>query len=215
MKKVMIFPFFYIIVLLILGTLYLIWPNTLSLIKVTEIGLSWPVLLVIFLCYFICIYYNPIYDYLKELRSIKTPWGETLRQEKATETNSSKIEMAAYKNIVNALFEEKKEYINKAMEKDQKINLSEKKAVDWMFAYANIFLIYKTKVILETICNRERMDIESFNKLCLSMKINEKENNNIVSALTGLHFIFIDKNSYNITPLGKYYVNYMRSTKQI
>ena len=116
MKKVMIFPFIYILALLGLGMLHLIWPSALSLIKVTKIGLSWPVLLVIFLCYFICIYYDPIYDYLKEIRSIKTPWGETSRQEKATETNSSKIKMA-YENIIKALFEERKEYIDKTTEK--------------------------------------------------------------------------------------------------
>ena len=139
MKKVMIFPFIYIIVLLILGTLYLIWPNTLSLIKVTEIGLSWPVLLVIFLCYFICVYYDPIYNYLDEMTFFKTPYVEISRQKKAIETNSNSIKLA-YKNITNVLFKERKEYINKAMEKDEKIKLLEKKAVDWMFAYANIFL---------------------------------------------------------------------------
>ena len=59
------------------------------------------------------------------------------------------------------------------------------------------------------------MDTESFNKLCLSMKINEQEKNNIFSALKGLNFIFIENNFLNITSLGKYYVTYMRSTKQI
>jgi len=214
MKKIMIFPIIYIVALLGLGMLHLKWPSALSLIKVTEIGLSWPVLLVIFLCYFICIYYDPIYDYLKEIRSIKLPWAETSRQEKAKETNSNGSKLVN-KNIIDVLFEEKKQYINKVMEKDKEIKLLRKKAADWMFAYANIFLIYKTKLILETICNRERVDIESFNKLCLSMKINQQEKNNILSALRSLNFISTENNSLSIKPWGKYYVTYMRSTKQI
>lgn len=215
MKKVMIFPFIYIIVLLILGTLHLFWPNTLSLIKITEIGLSWPVLLVIFLCYFICVYYDPIYDYLKELRSIKTPWGETSRQEKATETNISKIEMAAYENIIQALFKERKEYIDKTTEKDKKISFLEKKAADWMFLYANIFLVLNTKIILEKICNASSINKESLHAFFVSMKIRDQESANILNALIGLKFISIEKNLANITPLGKYYVNYIKSTKQI
>ncbi len=214
MKKVMIFPFIYIIVLLILGTLYLIWPNTLSLIKVTEIGLSWPVLLVIFLCYFICVYYDPIYNYLDEMTFFKTPYVEISRQKKAIETNSNTIKLA-YKNITNVLFKERKEYINKAMEKDEKIKLLEKKAVDWMFAYANIFLASKTKIILGKICNASSINMEFLHALFVSMKIGEQESNNIINALSGLKFISIEKTSVNITPLGKYFVGFMKSIKQI
>ncbi len=47
------------------------------------------------------------------------------------------------------------------------------------------------------------------------MKISEQESNNIINALTSLNFISIEKNLVNITPLGKYYVNYLESTKQI
>ncbi len=197
MKKIMIFPIIYIVALLGLDMLHLKWPSVLSLIKVTEIGLSGPVLLTIFLCCFIYIYYLPIYNFLKEIYSIKTPLGEALRQEKATG------------------FEEMEEYIDKIMEKDQEIKSSKKKAADWMFAYANIFLTYKIKLILETICNRERMDIELFDKLCLSKKINQQEKNNILSALRSLEFISTENNSLSIEPWGKYYVTYMRSTKQI
>lgn len=214
MKKVMIFPFIYIIVLLILGTLYLIWPNTLSLIKITEIGLSWPVLLVIFLCYFICIYYDPIHDYLKEIRSIKTPWGETSRQEKATETNGNNINLA-YKKIIDVLFKERKEYIDKTTEKELKIKFLEERAVYWMVLYANIFLVLKTKIILEKICNATSTTMDFLHALFVSMKISEQEGNNTISALISLNFISIEKNSVNITSLGKYYVNYIKSTKQI
>jgi len=215
MKKVMIFPVIYIIVLLILGTLHLIWPkNFISLIKVTEIGLSWPVLLVMFLCNFIYIYYDPIYNYLNEMDWFKTRWLETSRQKKSA-TNNSKIKMAAYENIIDKLFEEKKGYKNKTMEKDKEIKLLRKKEADWIVAYANIFLEDKTKLILETIYNRERVDIESFNKLCLSMKIDQQEKNNIRSALKSLNFISIENNSLSIEPWGKYYVDYMKYIKQI
>ena len=111
MKKYMIFPIIYIIVLLVLSTLHLIWPNTLSLIKVTEIGLSLPVLLVIFLCYFICVYYDPIHDYLNEMILLKTPYIEISRQKKATEANGNSIKLA-YKNIIDALFIEREWILN-------------------------------------------------------------------------------------------------------
>lgn len=215
MKKVMIFPFIYIIILLILGALYLIWPNTSSLIKITEIGLSWPVLLVIFLCYFICVYYSPIYNYLNEIAIIKTPWGEALRQEKAVETNDSKIKMEAYEKIIDALFKERKEYIDKTTEKDIKINFLEKKAVDWMFLYANVFLVLKTKKILEKICNAPTLNMEFLHALFVNMQISEQESINIINALSSLNFISIENNLVNITPLGKYYVNYIKSIKQI
>lgn len=68
--------------------------------------------------------------------------------------------MAAYENIINALFKERKEYIDKTTEKDIKIKLSEKKAVDWMFAYANIFLVSKTKIILGKICSATNINME-------------------------------------------------------
>lgn len=215
MKKIKIFPFIYIIVLLVLGTLHLIWPKTfISLIKVTEIGLSWPVLLVIFLCYFICLYYDLIYNYLDEMTLFKTPYVEFSRQKKAIEPNSKNIKLAN-KNIIDILVEEKKQYMNKTMKKDKEIKLLRQKAADWMVAYANIFLVYKTKLILETICNRERVDIESFNKLCLSMKIDQQEKNNILSALKSLNFVSIENNSLSIEPWGKYYVDYMKYIKQI
>lgn len=216
MKKVMIFPFIYIIALLILGTLHLIWPDTLSLslIKVTEIGLSWPVLLVIFLCYFICVYYDPIYNYLDEMTFFKTPYVEISRQKKATETNNSKNKMA-YENIIKALFEERKEYIDKTTEKDTKIKFLEKNAVDWMFLYASIFLVPKTKAILGKICDLSSIDMELLHGHFASMKIGKQESNNIFNALISLNFISIEKTSVNITPLGKYYVEYMKSTKQL
>jgi len=215
MKKVMIFPFIYIIVLLILGGLYIIWPNTLSLIKITEIGLSWPVLLVIFLFYFVCAYYDPIYTYLNEIQTIKTPWGETLRQKKSVETNNGKIKIAAYENIINALFKERKEYLGKTTEKDAKIKFLEKKVVDWMIMYANIFLVLKTKKILEIICNAASINTEFLKTLFFNMKINEQEGINTIKALSSLSFISTEKDLINITLLGKYYVYYMKSTKQI
>ena len=171
MKKVIIFPFIYIIFLLILGTLYLIWPNTLSLIKITEIGLSLPVLLVIFLCYFICVYYDPIYKYLDEMILFKTHWVEISRQKKSAETNNGKIKMAAYENIINALFKERKEYIDKTTEKDSKIKFLERKVVDWMVLYADIFLVLKTKNILRNICDATSVNMLFLHEFFVSMKI--------------------------------------------
>ena len=84
-----------------------------------------------------------------------------------------------------------------------------------MFLYASIFLVPKTKAILGKICDLSSIDMELLHELFVSMKIGKQESNNIFNVLISLNFISIEKTSVNIIPLGKYYVEYIKSTKQV
>lgn len=160
-------PIIYIISLLFIGTLQIWYSNTETLIEVTKLGLSWPVLTIIFLSAIIYLFEEPIRLFMLRIKGIHT---DKIKIDTQQEEDPSKISLETLNNFIllrdsdwqktietvataaERLIQEKEDIAGKlsnaVKELQENFILTETKRIKWHFKYADRFLAGRTKLFL-------------------------------------------------------------------
>jgi len=223
-----IIPILYIIVLLAAGILNTWWPSTDSWIQITEIGLSWPVLSVIFFSSIIFLFEEQIRAFISKVRGIQGENWKVVCQQDSEDSEFMSIETVhnfiSYRDsewqcALDQIAVSAREAIDEVEEEKKKITdhisniFSEK--IFWQFSYANLFLVLRTKDILKLISYREKINLRSFEKDWSQIVPSKSERIAMLNALHFLNFLSKINEDYYITELGQIYVNYLEETGQL
>ena len=181
-----------------------------TFIKLLEVILSWPVAVLIIFVIFFVKFRVAIEAFLKNIKSIKTPWGAEVQTQ--TISNDAKKEKGRY----ITLDEEKKleEGIRNLLEQDQ-LTRSQKKQLEqevekaysytrhWKFTYLNTFFVPITKQILNWAATQKNFD-KQFYHLIWALSIPEESQRNIILDVLTYNSMLetLDGINYKITSHG-------------
>jgi hypothetical protein len=226
MKKVAFVPIVLITILLIVGILQIIWPQLNVLNDIIKIGLSWPVLLIVFLSSLVILFEEPIRKFLEEFRDIEAK-GIKISRQQDKENNIDLIPPKAVNDLLlqrdydwQQLLETERQVAAASIEN---INASAKEYIDqilyeslnWRIKYAEIRLVRKTKIILDMISNAGPFSIDTFENIFQEIEPDKVERNAVMNALFELEFIEIYDASLQVTPHGRVYIAYLKNIGQL
>lgn len=228
-------PIFYTIILLALGLLQTWFPSTKSWIEVTKIGLSLPVLLVIFLSSIIYLYEEPIRAFISKIKGIHTDKIKIDTQQDHQDTNSIPIEavhsfMALRDSEWQKSFDEVAAAANLAIkEKDEvaqnlsnlikdlqeKVYTVEYERIKWHFRYADRFLVGRTKMTLKIISLSTPVSPDALWDKFENLFNTIEERDAVLSALIDLNFVEEQLNEYYVTKTGELYIGFIEQVYKV
>lgn len=228
MKKVVILiPLIFIIFMLILGLIQIWWSPAASWVSIIKIGLSWPVLVFIFLCSLIFLFEEPIRSFLNEIGDVQAPgWRLTRNQEERDTPNVNSFPV----NIITDLITYRDSVWQENLETERQVavSLSEQNEelkehinqlqlfeFKWRCLYADLYLLLHTKNVLVWFSKINSYQRDLFDVVWTPIIPDANERNAVLNALMSVEFICQNENNIEISVLGKAYVNYMRYSGQI
>ena len=192
-----------------------------NFIKILEVTLSWPVaVLVIFVIFFVK-FNVAIEAFLKNIKSIKTPWGGEVQTQTQTQTISNDAEKEKGRYISPEEEKKLEEGIRNLLERDQ-LTLSQKEKLEqevekaynsvrhWKFTYLNIFFIPITKQVLNWAATIKNFD-KQFYHIVWSLTIPEESNRNVILDVLTSNFMLetLDGINYKITSHGYEFLQFI------
>ncbi|MEC0329159.1 hypothetical protein NYE69_17915 [Paenibacillus sp. FSL R5-0527] len=227
-------PILYIVVLLLLGLVQTWLPKAQPWIEVTKIGLSWQVLLIVFLSSIIYLFEEPMRVFLYKIKGIQTDKLKIDTQQEQdinsipvdtvnkfmlhrdSEWQRSFDEVAAIaQSVINEkeeIAEELSTYIKNLQEK---INVVEYERIKWQFKYADRYLVGRTKLILKIISLSSSItpDIvwQNYEKILNTIE----ERDAVFNALIEMNFIEQQLNEYYVTQSGELYIGFLEEVYKV
>jgi hypothetical protein len=179
-----------------------------TIIKLLEVLLTWPVAVLIICLTFFIKFKDAISIFLKNIKSIKTPWGGEVQ----TQSTSAEIKAEAGHYISPEEERKLEESVRKLMtdnqltmqEKEQLKNEVEKAynfARYWKFSFLNQFYVFKTKQVLQWFSRFANVTKDIYHENWKNL-IDETERNTILDVLTNNYMLVSDGINYQITPHG-------------
>lgn len=236
MKKYIarLIPILYIALLLIIGLLQPWFPDTKPWIEITKIGLSWPVLLIVFLSSIILLFEEQLIFFLSKIKGIHmdkfsvstqpyeeknalpleavhkfiairdSEWKKTIDEVASTAQIAMKEKVKETENL--------ERLINTLQ---QEINDIDFERIKWQFRYADQYLVGRTKLVLKIISLSERITLEGIWKQYEDIFNNLEERDAVFLALVEMNFIEKQLNEYYITKIGHLYINYLEEGTKV
>jgi hypothetical protein len=217
-------PITYIFLLLILGSYGILSNSNNNLTKITEIGLTWPVITIIFLCSIIYLFEEPIRNFITRMKVIQgDKWAITTQQDNNITEDSVPISHL-HETIIQRdtewqqAFDEVAASAQKAEEEKYEyqtlMNDLDFEKTKWQFRFADKHLIYKTKVILKLISSVHSFTLVTFAQSWGAIVPIELERKAMIDALLHMEFINNNEGVYAITKTGQLYSDYLDKTSQ-
>ena len=190
-----------------------------TFIRLLEVILSWPVTVLIIFVIFFVKFKVAIEAFLKNIKSIKTPWGAEVQTQ--TISNDTEKEKGRY---ITPQQEEQLEKTIKQLIEESKLNQQDKTRLEteiakayefakyWKFTYLNNFFVLKTKQVLNWIAGLGKIDILQYHMVwSLSMQ-NVNERNTTIDVLTQNNMLLFDGVNYEITSHGYEFLQFIGYT---
>ena len=158
MKKITLLPIVLIIMLLVLASLQVWFPDLGGLIEVAKFGLSWQVLLTVLVSCLVFLFEAPIRNFLLEFNDIEAKGIKITRQQDRIE-NSDMVPSKAVSDLILQRDNEWQNALNierqAASESIEQISESTRtyieqlsfESIKWRFKYADTFLAHRTKIV--------------------------------------------------------------------
>ncbi len=188
-----------------------------TIIELLEVLLTWPVAVLIICLTFFIKFKEAINVFLKNIKSIKTPWGgEVQTQVSSTEAKPAggryvtPDEEQRIEQAVRGLLEESRLTQQQKEQLEKEVANANNFAKYWKFTYLNTFFVPLTKQVL-----RWAADIKNFNKhgyhLIWAIAIPEESQRNVIIDVLSYNYMLetSDGINYKITPHGYEFLQFI------